>query len=359
MARRTAIGLDIGTSVVRAAEVSYGRAGTTLERFGQIVLPEGAVHDGEVVEQDEVVRCLHELWSATGFSHKRVVMGMANQRVIVRQLDLNWLEPEEFRASLPFQVQDYLPIPVDQAVLDFLPLEESVDESDKRIIKGLLVAAIKETVMTNVSCAQRAGLKVRSVDLSSFAVLRALGRRVARNQELGQDADTEALIDVGAGVTNVIVHCDGLPRFVRILLLGGQDVTDAVADELGLSIMEAEALKQQYAGVSSGWTSGPEADGVRRAVARTAQDFVDEIRGSLDYYSSAHPGVPVQRIVVSGGGSRLDTLAERLAAATRLPVVPGDPLRTMRIGKTGLDSDQLDFVRPLAAVPVGLALGAL
>src|SRR5919199_2991018 len=138
MPRRTAIGLDIGTSVVRAVELSYGRAGTTLERFGQLVLPPGAVLDGQVVNEDAVAASLRKLWEATDLSHKRVVLGVANQRVIVRQLELPWLARSELAASLPLQVQDLLPMPVDQAVLDFFPVEEPTDSTGARTLKGLL-----------------------------------------------------------------------------------------------------------------------------------------------------------------------------------------------------------------------------
>src|SRR5947209_313772 len=127
MPRPTAIGLDIGTSVVRAVELSYGRSGATLERFGQLVLPPGAVLDGQVVDEESVATALRKLWQATDLSHKRVVLGVANQRVIVRQLELPWLPQAELRASLGFQVQDLLPLPVNQTVLDFFPLEEVND----------------------------------------------------------------------------------------------------------------------------------------------------------------------------------------------------------------------------------------
>jgi type IV pilus assembly protein PilM len=349
MAGRTAIGLDIGTSVVRAVELSFGRGGLTLERFGQVVLPDGAVRDGEVVDSDPVAHCIRQLWSATGYSHKKVVMGVANQRVIVRQLELPWMPREELRASLPFQVQDFLPMPTDQAVLDFFPLEERSHEAGARTLHGLLVAAARDTVLANVQCAERAGLSVSAVDLTSFAVLRALGKQT------GVAVETEALIDVGARVTNVVVHSCGVPRFVRILLMGGQDVTDAVAESLGIATGEAEALKQQVTLAAS----EEELETIKRAVSTTAQDFVEEIRGSLDYYAASDPATPVERILVSGGGSRLDGLVERLSAATRLPVVPADPLAAVKIGRTGLDPDQIEFVKPLAAVPVGLALGAM
>src|SRR3954469_6347144 len=353
MPRRPAIGLDIGTSVVRAVELSYGRGGITLERFGQLVLPPGAVLDGQVVDTEAVTETLRKLWSATRYSHKRVVLGVANQRVIVRQLELPWLDRNELRASLPFQVQDLLPIPVDQAVLDFFPIEELTDASGGRTLKGLLVAAARETVLANVTCAEQAGLHVEAVDLTPFAVLRALGRQT------GVEVETEALIDIGARVTNIVVHSAGVPRFVRILLVGGQDVTDAVSEQLGVPPAQAEVMKQSV-GRSAGNAGFDAALGdLVRTVAATSQDFVTEIRGSLDYYGASNPGAPVERIVVTGGGSRLDGILDRLAAATRLPVRSGDPMAHLRIGKTGLDDAQLSFVKPLAAVPVGLALGAI
>ena len=349
MAGRTAIGLDIGTSVVRAVELSFGRSGITLERFGQVVLPDGAIRDGEVVVPEAVTYSLRQLWSATGFSHKRVVIGVANQRVIVRQLDLPWMERSELRSSLAFHVEDFLPIPAEQAVLDYFPLEETLDDQGARGLRGLLVAAARETVLANVRCAEAAGLTVQSVDLTSFAVLRALGK------QSHADVETEALIDIGARVTNIVVHSGGVPRFVRILLMGGQDVTDAVAQRLGVPLLDAERMKQQVGQPGSTQDLAE----VERTVGVTAQDFVDEIRGSLDYYSASSPGAPVERILVCGGGSRLDGLVDRLAAVIRVPVLRGDPMANLRIGRTGLDPSQLDFVRPLAAVPVGLALGAI
>jgi type IV pilus assembly protein PilM len=137
--------------------------------------------------------------------------------------------------------------------------------------------------------------------------------------------------------------------------MGGQDDPDAVAARLGVTTLEAEGLKQRPAAAGS----SEDLAGVTRAVETTAQEFVDEIRGSLDYYGASNPGAAVERILVSGGGSRLDGLIDRLAAATRVPVIDGDPLAALRIGRTGLDDRQLEYVKPLAAVPVGLALGAI
>jgi type IV pilus assembly protein PilM len=349
MAARTAIGLDIGTSVVRAVELSYGRGGITLERFGQVVLPPNVVHDGEVIEPGPVVECLRELWKATGLSHRKVVVGVANQRVIVRRIELPWMEPAELRTSLGFHVADFLPMSVSDSVLDFFPLEQVVGHDGSRMLAGLLVAAARSTVLSNVTCAEQAGLSVQSVDLTSFAVLRSLGR------QLGQDVETEALIDVGARITNIVIHQMGVPLFVRILPMGGQDVTDAVSMALGVPTREAEAMKQQVSLAGAGLQSAL----LQQTVNVTAGDFVDEVSGSLDYFSASNPTVKIQRVLVTGGGSRLEGLLQRLGAEIRLPVVAGDPMANLRIGNTGLAEAQLDFVRPLSAVPVGLAMGGI
>src|SRR3954451_8930044 len=264
VAGRTAIGLDIGTSGVRAAELSFGKRGVTLEKFGQVALTPGVVRDGEVLDAGALADALRQLWTHTGFSHKHVAIGIANQRVVVRQVELPWLPSRELKASLAFQVQDYLPMPVDQAVLDFHPVEEIAEPGQPRLLRGLLVAAVREVVLANVDAVQRAGLRVTGVDLTSFAVLRSMGDTGAA------DAETVALIDVGAKVTNIVVHQAGVPLFVRILPMGGQDVTDAVAMRMGVPTQHAEAMKQQIA------TADEDGDmfALKQTVNITARDFV-------------------------------------------------------------------------------------
>jgi type IV pilus assembly protein PilM len=352
VAARSAIGLDIGTSGVRAAELSFGKDAVTLQKFGQVALPDGAVRDGEILDAAAVSQAIKQLWSHTRFSGKRVVVGVANQKVVVRQVDIPWMPVEELKRSLGYQVQDFVPMPVEQAVLDFHTLDEAVAEDGARTLRGLLVAASRDMVEGVLTAVQGAGLTPTMIDLTSFAVLRALGS----SDPLGLTSPVEALVDVGARVTNVVVHQGGVPRFVRILPMGGEDVTTAVADRMGVPHEQAEAVKQEMG------LHGDVTDEAVKAAIRiadiTVAGFVDEVRGSLDYYSAGADSLPIDRLLLTGGGSRLAGLAARLSAATRIAVEPGAPLSGLRVGKTGLSPEQLRFVEPLAAVPVGLALGA-
>jgi type IV pilus assembly protein PilM len=351
VAGRSAVGLDIGTSGVRAAELTLGKGVSTLQRFGQVALPTGAVRDGEVVDQESVAGALKQLWSQARFSSKKVVVGVANQKVVVRQVDLPWLPADELKKSLSFQVQDFIPIPVEQAILDYHPIEEFVDETGARIVRVLLVAAARDMVTSMLAAVTKAGLDPVMVDLTPFAVLRSL----AAAEELGlASVPAEAVVDVGASVTNIVVHQGGVPRFVRILLMGGASVTEAVADRMGVPLEHAESVKQEMGMV------GPEhldAHPAGRVIDTTAAAFVEEVRGSLDYYLAQPNAARLRRILVTGGGSRLGGLAQRLSMATRLPVELATPMSVLKIGKTGLSPEQLSYVEPLVAVPVGLAMG--
>ena len=146
------------------------------------------------------------------------------------------------------------------------------------------VAAARTWHRERLAAVEQAGLRPIMVDLTSFAVLRAVADADHLRHGIAQ---AEALVDIGARVTNIVVHHGGVPRFVRILLMGGQDVTDAIASSLGVTHEQAEAVKQQ---LGLGAPEGMDSQAALRVVEAVSAAFVDEVRGSLDYYS--HPAAP-------------------------------------------------------------------
>jgi type IV pilus assembly protein PilM len=344
---RSVVGLDIGTTAVRGAELAVRRGRVVLDRFGQVPVPPGAVVEGEIADPDAVAGQLKVLWRQARFGSRQVVMGVANQRVVVRLVDLPWMEQDELRRSLRYQVQEYIPIPVDDAELDFDVLDEHEGGGGQRLMRVLLVAAQKEMVDGHVKAGMRAGLEPVGIDLTPFALIRSL----APEGGIPLAEAGEALIDVGAKVTNIVVHAGGVPRFVRILLMGGQDITEALVGALSIDQDAAERAKLDAAAGAA-----PDLE-VNRILEQRIAAFAEEVRGSLDFYRAQSDAVPVSRVVLSGGGSRLSPLAEQLADALHLPVESGQALQTLRIGRVGLDSDSLADLEPVAAVPVGLALG--
>jgi len=347
VAKNRVIGVDIGTTAVRAAEVEVGRGkgGATLVRFGQAPLPMGAVQDGEVAQPEAVATALRQLWASHKFSHKDVVLGVGNQRVIVRDLSLPVMPMPQLRASLPFQVQDMLPVAVDDVLLDFLPAYTLPGPSGQ-MVHGLLVAATRDTVHANAAAVETAGLRPLMVDLNAFALARYHARSAG--------AGTAAFVDIGSRITLVVIARGGVPRFVRILPTGGQHATDAVAGEMGISANDAEALKRQ---IGMNGAAGPEHRKAADAVGFATQALVESIRNTLVYYTSNNRGEPVESVVLSGGGALLGGFGQYLASTTRLVVSLGAPVGGLRTAGAVGSPDRLAPVGHNLAVPVGLALG--
>lgn len=350
MAKTRVIGLDIGTTHVRAAEVEIrgGRgARPTLLRSGAVALPFGAVRDGEVAEPSTVGTAIKQLWAQQRFSHKNVVIGIGNQRVMVRELDLPAMPPAELKSSLQFQVQDLIPVAVEDAILDYLPTGSRAGEHGP-VVSGLLVAATKDTVRANIAAVRAAGLKPVSVDLSAFALARVLGGPL-------QVEHTVALVDIGARVTTVVIVSRGIPTMVRLLPTGGQDGTDAVAQALGIPAAEAEGIKRE---IGFGYAVPIELDPAARSLASVTTSLVESIRNTFVYYAASHPGAAAQAVHLTGGASRLPGLGQYLSSASRLPVSVGQPLDAVLVGGSAGADPRLEDTQHTLAVSVGLAMGA-
>lgn len=344
------VGLDLGSYAVRAVELSIGNGQKTLERFAQLTLPPGAIRDGEVVDPQAVSATVRRLWSEGGFKGKDVVVGVANQRVIVRLADMPAMSEADLQSALKFEAQELIPIPVDDAILDFQILDDVLGEGEDPQMRVLLAAGQRDMVANHLSAVERAGLRVRAVDVVPFSLVRALA---SDPSPFDSDVRAEAIVCVGGGVTNIVVHENGVPRFVRVLLVGGDDITEAIVRELNVQIDEAESLKRR-ADISSG---DPDVARAGRVVADRLAPLVEEIRGSLDYYMAQAQSGTVDRVLVTGGGSRIAGLMERLQAQLGARVEPARPLDGVRIGsRVGLGDDELAELEPVLTVPVGLAL---
>ena len=339
MAGVTPIGLDIGSSSIRAVEVRRAKDEYNLTNFGQVPLPPGTVQGGILEDPIAVTSALKQLWAACKFNTKQVMLGVTNPQLVVRETAVSNLPPKEMRKSLPFQVRDMLPLAVDRSLLDFLPLEEP---GNNPTVRGLLVAMPKDAVVALVQAVEKAGLHVVNVDLASFALLRAASRL---------DAQVEAIVDIGAEVTSVVVHADGEPLIVRTVPRGGVEVTESIATRLGISLPEAEALKCRYGLHGDG---RPDSDA---AAADAIRPLVNELRSSFTYLASGERQKQVTRISLCGGSSLMPGLAEHLQQKLGVSVLYAESAARLRDTRRAHDRGFASFV-PSAAVSIGLTLGA-
>jgi type IV pilus assembly protein PilM len=346
-----AIGLDIGSSAVRAVQLRQGRRGSKLDHVGQVQLPIGAVRDGEIIEPDIVVAALKQLWRTFKLRGRKVAIGLANQQVVVRRLDLPYMTETELRQSLPLQVDGLIPIPVDQAVLDFCLLGEREAEDGARQVRILLVAAQREMVDELLDVVNRAHLQPVAIELDAFAALRSL-----ISADVFAEQSAEILVDVGSTVTDLIVHVNGAPHFVRTVLFGGETITNALMLDLDVDHDTAERLKGRVADGGHGLLPA-ERDAVD-VISERAQLLVDEVRSSIDYCAAQRDIPQIGRLVLTGGTSKLPQVAEALSQGLSLEVTCGSPLRLVNHTTTAYAPDELADAEPYLAVAVGLALGA-
>lgn len=368
------IGLDIGTTALRAVELSPGKkAKPILLHAYEVPLPHGAVVKGEVINSKVVEAGLKKLWSAGGFKGKDVVLGIGNQGIFARDLSVPKMSLNRIRESLPFQVQDMLQAPLADSLLDFYPVSETLGERGP-MINGLLIAAEKRSILENIRTVEAAGLIPTEVDLIPFALNRLL---ITRPQLEG----TVALVDVGAGTTSILISCDGVPNFVRFIPAGGDDLTVALTIGLDIETPKAEELKRSLvyrpelvSDVSSDLEplkcscprcvsevieiEPPAIDNSHalEVLEAVAGDLLNGIRNTIKYFANVRPQDPVVQILITGGGSRLTGFSESLAEMTRIPVFTADPFSSLtlpRRRKTKMFQCDKDAI----AVAIGLALG--
>lgn len=361
------VGLDIGSTGVRGVELSAnGKTKPTLIRSYEIPLPAGAVVRGEVLDPDAVGLALKKLWSQGGFKSKKVVLGTGNQGVIVRDLTVPKMSIKHIRESLPYHVQGTLQMQLTDSILDFYPTSES-DGDQGPVINGLLVAAEKKEILGNVNAVEKAGLTPVEVDLIPFALNRLL---VSRPQIMG----TVALIDIGGTTTSIIISNDGIPWFVRIIPTGGDDLTHALKEGLGIDAPSAEDLKLSLRlGANEVEVEESDSTTVKCRCAKcvaeepfvydarsteilhaVSSELLGSLRSTVNYFNNTRPQDPVRQILLTGGGSLLSGIAGALSGLTHVPVEIADPFSAVALPrKRNAKKIHLDGS---IAVALGLAL---
>ncbi|HET8956514.1 MAG TPA: type IV pilus assembly protein PilM [Solirubrobacterales bacterium] len=345
------VGLDIEAGSVAATEVTLN--GTATVKASAIAsLPPGTFHEGEVVEPDRLAAALKALFSQHKLS-KRVRLGVANQRVIVRTVRLPAVEdPKELDAAVRFRAQEQIPMPLDQAVLEHqvvggVPAEEGGAPQ----VDVMVVAARREMIASLVAPIREAGLQPVGIDLSAFGMIRALATEVApAPTELGQAPDHAVLYCNFGDVTNLAVARGTSCLFTRTSHVGIGPIVTELGSGLGLTPEHATQW-MTYVGLERA-AEELEGDpailtGVRRALEGGVSALADEMRLSLDYYGAQDGALPVERVVLCGPGSAIGGLNAVVEAALSLPVAAARPAA---LG--GFD----DYSAARLTLPYGLAL---
>jgi type IV pilus assembly protein PilM len=317
------VGLEIEADSVAAAEVRVnGTAQLTASAVGP--LAPGAVDDGEVADRDAVAEALGSLFSTHNLS-RRVRLGIANQRVVVRTIRLPAIEdPKELAAAVRFTAQEQIPMPIEEAVLDHRVVGGGpASDGAPPHLDVVVVAARRGMIDAWLDVMRAADLQPVGIDLSAFALIRALGDVPGAGDPTPTRPTTASLYCNIGDVTNLAIAQGRACLFTRVSPVGLEDIVASLAGATGLTREHAQQWLT-YVGL----TQPPESiEGNPETIARTratlengASALLDEVRLSLDFYSAQEGALPVERIVVSGPGSIIPGLAERMEPSLGLPI---------------------------------------
>jgi type IV pilus assembly protein PilM len=316
MAKRTSkpiVGLDIEPSAITAAQVSVNGS-ISIDRAAIVPLEAGIMRDGEVADVEGLADALRGLYRENKGLDKRVRIGIANAKIVVRTIELPPIsDRKELETAVRFKAQDEIPMPLDAAVLDFQPLD-IVDNGEGPRQRVLIVAARRDMVDKVLAAARAAGLRPEGVDLAAFAMIRALHRP-------GPD-EPVMYLSIG-GLTNLAVAIGARCLFTRVVGGGSEALAIELAERKALTLEHGRAWLE-HVGLTAPVQeiAGDEAivsearsvlqDGVRRIAV--------EARNSLDFHTAQDAQPHVGRVVLTGAALSIPGFAEALSAELGLPV---------------------------------------
>ncbi len=336
------VGLDIGSNSVKLVEVTKKGGRLALTNFGIGELLPEAIVDGEVMDRDVVIDTIRELFESRKFHTRDVATAVSGRAVIVKKILVDKMPPEEANEAVYLEAEQHIPYSIDDVYLDFQVLKEQDDKNEGKM-ELLLVAAKRDTVDAHAALVREAGLTPRLIDVDSFAVQNAYEANYQPDA-----ADTILLMNIGAFVSNLnIIRC-GVPLFTRDLSIAGNTFVEAVQKKLNVD--REKAHERMWAPDD---TRPPE---IAEIVAAIGEDLSVGIERSLTFLKSSGESERIDRIVLSGGSSRIPGLLGVFSDRHGLPVEVANPLARIHYEDSLFAGEDPESVSPALMVAVGLAL---
>jgi type IV pilus assembly protein PilM len=355
---KSLVGLKIGSSQLAAARVQNGDTPELVQAVRD-PLEAGIVVGGELRDPEALAVALKDFFSRHKLPRRGVRLGIANNRIGVRTFDVVGIEdPKQLDNAIKFRAQEVLPIPIEEAVLDYQVLGGSTNDEGQPVRRVLLVVAYRDLVDRYVLACRKAGIQVVGIDLEAFALLRALAepRPEAALGVAGSEHGALVAVSVGHERSTFAVSDGRVCEFTRVLEWGGWAINVAIARALDKAPSEAEPIKRALSFAGSGalpdGITQAQLDTARDAAAKQLQTFARELVSSLQFYQGQPGSLGIAEIVVTGGTTHLPGFGAELERLLGVPVRVGDPLARVKVSKKVREREQVGSL----AVAIGLGI---
>jgi type IV pilus assembly protein PilM len=337
---RQLVGLDIGSSSIKAVELKSTKGGYELVSFGTEHLAQDTVVDGAIMDAPQVANAIGKIFDAQRIKTKNVATSVSGHSVIVKRVPLPLMTEDELYDRIPSEASQHIPFDIADVNLSYQLLEAMDSQMDV-----LLVAVKKDKILNHTNVLAQAGKTPVVVDIDAFGLQNCF--EVNYDPDAGQ---TVALLNIGASVMNINIVRGGIPLFTRDVSVGGNQYTDALQKELDLSFEDAERLKK-------GDSLPSVTDEQKQQILRSVSDILTlEIQKTFDFFRATASGENIQRIVVAGGTARVPGLVDLLREEFAMPVEELNPFRKVLVNPSKHSEDQIREMGPRLAIAVGLAL---
>ncbi len=342
---KNCIGLDIGSSSIKAVQVKKTRTGYALTAFGMQPLVPQTIVDGTIMDQGAVAEAIRALWSRLKLKQKDVAIGIAGHSVIIKKIAVPAMKPDELANQIRFEAEHHIPFAKDDVEIDYHVVNPQNSSGQTEL---LLVAAKKEVVADYTQVVRDASLNPTVVDVAAFA-----GQNGFEINYQLDPKETAVIITVGAAISNINIVRGGISLFTRDVTIGGNAFTEEIQKQLGVSADEAEAYK-----VGGHYDeNGVVPQEVERIIEGVAEVMAGEFQRSLDFFLATTADTNVTRICLAGGTAKVAALHRAIERRSRLTVEVLDAWRKVEIDPS-LDRGYLAAHSPEALVGLGLALRA-
>jgi len=339
------VGLDIGSSAVKAIELKPTGKTYKVTAFGSEPLPPDSIVDGAIIDGAAVVGAIKRVFDSCRITTREVAASLSGSAVIVKKIALPAMTQAELAESIYWEAEQYIPFDIQDVNLDYQVLEGANPAAGKSTMDVLLVAAKKEKIADYTGVIGQAGRTAVVVDVDAFALQNAYEANYGT-----EPGAVVMLLNVGASATNINILQGDQSVFTRDISIGGNAYTEALQKDLNLPFEHADLLKR------GGAVDGIAYDEARPVLRAVSENVMLEIQKTFDFFKATAATDQMTRVVVSGGAARaegfLDMLAERFGA----PVEVFDPFRKVAFDAKKFKVDSAAAVGPIAAVAVGLAL---
>lgn len=352
--------IDFGARSIKVAKLHKTSEGYELDNYGVKLSPPDSIINGEILNPIAVADVLTEIVRDSGLRDNRAIIAITGQKVIIREIVLPLMEDKELLSGVMWEAPKYVPYDLDESIIDAAKVEEFEEKEGNKMMRVLLVATPKNVVNPYMEALKKSRIIPKIVDEISSANIRAFDHYLSDKEEKKEEKDDESsiiniILSIGASSTILTLVEKKNLKFTRNILMGGNDITKAIAKSLNITFEEAEKLKRDTEIVLGPETEEEKKNESEKIILKILNQMAKEVRKSLSYYKTQSQKVKYNKLILSGGCAKIKNIDKFLSEQLEIPLIIGDPLEDIKIDERVFNLEKIKIFKESLATVIGLA----